>query len=85
METSFHIKLSELNTDFLKALKSLFKKEEDIEISLTVKPSDLAKDKRVKAYFKKLDASLNNVEKGNVISFSPSEFDKMNRKLLSKK
>jgi len=52
METVLRLKTSDLNLDFLKAVKSLFKKDEEIEMQISSK-SGFSVLKAVKSLFKK--------------------------------
>ena len=79
METIFRIKPNELTIDFLDKVKSLFKNEEVIEISISpMSDFGLTKKEGKKEYEERVIKAINNLE-GNKdsISFSEDEFDSL--------
>jgi antitoxin YefM len=87
METVFRLKAKELDSKFLNAIKSLFKKEEEIEITVSS-----AMDEDETEYLMKNPAMRNKLLKAiedvkqnkNLISFSGEEFEEYGKKLLKK-
>jgi len=79
METIFRIKTSELTPDFIDKIKTFFKNDEAIEISissvsdfgLTKKEAKLEYEDRVNKAIKNLDTDK------DTISFSEDEFESM--------
>ena len=86
METIFRLKVSELNTDFIKFVKSLFKKDREIEI--TVHPSTdfgLNQPETKEEYMKRLNMAIKNVEKGrNTTSFTMKELENFAKDRIEK-
>ena len=71
METVFRIKVSELNDSFLKTIKSLFKKDKEVEI--IVHPAQDTDDETsyllsTEANRKTLEKSLAEAKAGNLIN-----------------
>lgn len=79
METSFRIKPSELNLDFLDKVKTLFRNEEAIEISISsVSDFGLTKKEDRKGYEDRVTRAIKNLEGDkHTISFSEDEFDSL--------
>lgn len=77
METVFRLKVSELNTDFIKSAKSLFKKDREIEIIVHSSTDfGLNQPESNKEYMKRLNRAIENVEKGNnTTSFTMKELE----------
>jgi hypothetical protein len=87
METIIRIKTSDLTPDFLNKIKTLFKNEEALEISITPLSNFglLARETPVE-YEKRIMEAINNLEKKqNSISFSTNEFESLTIDLLSAK
>jgi len=86
MQTTYRLKVSELSSDFLKSVKSLFKK--DAEIEITVSNFDdfgLNKTETKEEYWARINKAIDNVEKGkNLIRFTGDEFEELTKKLLNK-
>ncbi len=86
METILRIKVSDLDVDFIKAIKSLFKKEREIEITVSSATDfNLNKTETKAEYIARIKKAIKNVEKGNVIAFTDKEFNKLNKQLLGEK
>jgi hypothetical protein len=83
METIFKIKASELDLDFIEAIKKLFKNEEiEILISSVPKSTKAERDKKYPQYSESLINAIDNVEKNkDLISFTMEEFVEYSRKL----
>lgn len=76
METSFVLKKEELNMDFIESIKKLFKKNQELQITISASEDfGLTAKESQKAYFVRLEKAKDNFEKGNVIAFSEDEFD----------
>ncbi len=76
METSVRLKVSELDTDLLKAIKRLFGK--NVEVTLTVRSTDEHEAPRAeskKSYLARLEKAIKNLEKGATVKFSEAELD----------
>lgn len=86
MEAVFRVKVSEINEDFLKSIQSLFKK--DIEVEVTISSStdfDLLKPETNKEYSNRLTKAIEEAEKGiNLTSFSNQELEELTNNLLNK-
>ena len=86
METVLKIKVSDLDIDFIKVIKSLFKKEREIEITVTSATDfGLNKTETKEEYIARIKRAIKSVEKGNVVSFTEEKFDKLNENLIEKK
>jgi hypothetical protein len=82
METVFRIKTSELDSEFIKAVRALFSGEREIEI--TVSPtsgSTLMAEESREEYFSRLEKAAKEVGKGKVVRFSSEEFKALSNKL----
>ncbi|MEP7170752.1 MAG: hypothetical protein ABI855_15395 [Bacteroidota bacterium] len=63
METSFRIKLSELDTDIIKTIRQLFKKDREITLTITSATDfDLNKTETKQEYFSRLKKAIKNLE-----------------------
>ena len=83
METIFRIKPNELTLDFLDKVKTLFRNEEVIEISISpVSDFGLTKSEGRKTYEDRVNRAIKNLE-GNkdTISFSEDEFESLTNDL----
>lgn len=79
METIFRIKPSELTLDFLDKVKTLFRNEEAIEISISsVSDFGLTKKEDRKGYEDRVTRAIKNLE-GNkdAVSLSEDEFESL--------
>jgi len=86
METVLRIKVSDLDVDFIKVIKSLFKKDREIEITVSSATDfGLNKTETKEEYIARIKRAIKNVEKGNVVSFTEEEFDKLNKQLVGEK
>ncbi|NTW34401.1 MAG: hypothetical protein HGB12_17565 [Bacteroidetes bacterium] len=86
METVLKIKVSDLDVDFIKAIKSLFKKEREIEITVSSATDfGLNKTETKEEYIARIKKAIKNVGKGNVVAFTEEEFDKLNKNLIGNK
>lgn len=86
METTLKIKTSDLDIDFIIAIKSLFKNDSEIEITIS-SPHDfgLLKTETKEEYITRINKAAQNMTKGNVVVFSEKKFDKLNKQLLGEK
>ena len=83
METIFRIKPNELTLDFLDKVKTLFRNEEVIEISISpVSDFGLTKSEGRKGYEDRVNRAIKNLE-GNkdTVSFSEDEFESLTNDL----
>jgi len=85
METIIRIKTSDLTSDFLNKIKTLFKNEEALEIAITpVSDFGLTKKETHEEYKKRVNEAIGNLEsKKDTIGFSASEFESLTIDLLS--
>lgn len=82
METVFRMRTSELNVEFLKAVKSLFDGDRELEISIQATTDSTTKVEETKAqYISRLEKSAEEVEQGKVVRFSGEEFQALSDKL----
>lgn len=85
METVIKIRPSELNANLIAVLKKLYGKNDDVEITISVTSrgdSLVLREESEADYFKRLKQSVEDVEKGNVVSFTGEEFEALSKKLL---
>ena len=87
METVFKLKAKELDNNFLNAIKSLFKKDEDIQITISSNPCEdeteyLMKNPVMRS--KLLEAIEEIKQNKNLVSFTGEEFEEYSKKLLKK-
>jgi len=86
METVLRIKVSDLDADFIKAIKTLFKKDREIEITVS-SASDfgLNQTETKEEYITRILKAANNVANGNVVSFTEDEFEKVTDQFIGQK
>ena len=77
METTFLIKETELNADFIVVLKKLFKKKGTLQITISDSEDfDLYKTETADEFMSRINASLQNLNNGeNTVSFDAKSFD----------
>ena len=87
MQTAVRLKLSELNNDFLKTIKALFKKEKELDIFISsVKDKNFPEFETKEIYERRLNKAIENAEKGkHLISFTEEELEEYTRSLSPKK
>jgi hypothetical protein len=87
METVIRLKPSELTTDFIDKVRTLFKNDESIEISISsVSDFGLTKKEGKKAYNHRVIKAIENLERNkNTVTFSGEEFDALVNDLLVSK
>jgi len=74
METSVTIRLSELDNNFIEAIKKLFSKDREITISVTSATDfDLNIEETKEEYLTRLIKAKENLDKGKGISFTEEE------------
>lgn len=86
METVIKIRPSELNANLINILKKLYGKNEDVEITIRMTshaPTNLLREEDKADYFKRLEKSVEDVEKGNVVFYTAEEFDALSKRLLN--
>lgn len=79
MESTFILKQEDLNSDFLEAIKKLFSKSRQLQITInTSEDFDLLKPETSKAYLERLKKAAEDIEKNkNLVSIPESELDEM--------
>ena len=79
METVIRLKPSELTPDFIDKVRSLFKNDEAIEISISsVSDFGLTKKEGKKGYEDRVNRAIKNIEENkDTISFSEDEFESL--------
>ena len=83
METIFRLKSTDLNLDFLNAIKSLFRNDEEIEVQIS-SPSGFSvlKTETQTECNKRIEKSFNNIKKKqNIVSFTGEEFMDLTQKI----
>ncbi|MEI7802456.1 MAG: hypothetical protein WCI97_07430 [Bacteroidota bacterium] len=76
MEAVYRLKPDELNSDFVKTIKKLFKNNE-VEITITSSPANKGKEEFLKAIE---DVKL----RKNIVSFSVDEFEKFSKEISAR-
>ncbi len=79
MEAVFKIKEGEFNQDVFERIKRFVQEGEFSEIIISFRPkkkTSKVKKETQEEYFTKLQISMEDVAKGNVIAFTVDEFDK---------
>lgn len=85
METVLKIKVSDLDVGFIKAIKTLFKKDSEIEITISSATDfGLNKTETKEEYITRIIKAAKNVENGHVVSFTDNELDKLNKQLIGR-
>ncbi len=83
METVLKIKVSDLDVGFIKAIKTLFKKDSEIEITISSATDfGLNKTETKEEYIARIIKAAKNVENGRVVSFTDNDLDKLNKQLI---
>ena len=79
METIIKIKPSELTLDFIDKIKTLFRNEEEIEISISsVSDFGLTNKESQKRYEERVRKAIKNLERNkDTVSFSENEFESL--------
>jgi hypothetical protein len=86
MEAILKIKIADLDNDFIKAIKSLFKNDREIEITVSsANDFGLLKAETKEEYISRIKKAAKNVVNGNTVSFTEKKFDKLNEQLIGKK
>lgn len=82
METVLHVKHDELNNQFLKGLKALFKDAEELEIIISVvkKNKEIFPKESKKEYWKRIDKAIKDIKDGNGIRMTMKDLEKYARK-----
>lgn len=78
METTLRIKVSELDTDLLNSIKSLFK--DDREINLTISSAtdfDLNQKETKEEYFARLNKAITNLDEGQGVTYTEEELSEL--------
>ncbi|MCE7067043.1 hypothetical protein [Dyadobacter sp. CY326] len=84
MEALLRVRSSEFTDELINKIRTLLSGSQDSEItiSITEKPSSgILRLETRDEYFSRLDKSLENLEKGNVITFNGDAFDQFARHL----
>ncbi|MGC4130129.1 MAG: hypothetical protein QM564_11375 [Bergeyella sp.] len=77
METTFVIKESDLNTGFMEAIKKLFQKKGQLQITITdYEDFDLYKSETPEEFISRINQRTEELEAGkNTVSFDTESFD----------
>ena len=84
MEAVLRVQSSEFTDELISKIKTLLSgnKNTEITISITDKPSTgILREETREQYFARLDKSIENFEKGNVITFSGDSFEQFAKHL----
>lgn len=85
METIIKVNPSELNKSLLDKIKKFIGTGENAEITISINDNVRGnlRSENKEQYFARLDKSIENLEKGNVIRFTANEFKNFSRQLLN--
>jgi hypothetical protein len=76
METSLHIKLSELDAELIAKIKRLFGKDKEVTVTIrSVEPGSLSRKETKKAYLSRLEKAIKNLERGEHVEMSEAQLD----------
>jgi len=86
METTFHLKLSELDLNFLEGIKKLFGNDREIQITVSSSTDfELNLKETTEEYFVRIEKSLNNLNNGkNIVSLTEDELDEFSLSRIAK-
>lgn len=84
MQTVFHLKVSDLGSNFIKSLQALFEKNEELKIRVErANDFGLNKKETKKEYQTRLKKAIDNVEQGkNMTIFTIKEFEEFAKKIV---
>ena len=86
METLLKIKVSDLDVDFINAIKTLFKKDSEIEITVSSATDfGLNKTETKEEYIARIIKAAKNVENGHIVYFTDNELAELNKQLIGHK
>ena len=86
METVIKVHPSELTGSLLDNIKKLLKGRKNAEITISIqdKPSKkYLREETREEYFARLNESIQQAEKGNVVTFTPQAFEEFSRIMLN--
>ncbi|MFN8344695.1 MAG: hypothetical protein U0X91_06815 [Spirosomataceae bacterium] len=86
MESTFVLRRDELNADFIEIIKSLFKNEQELQITITA-PEDfgLNKPESKEVYWERLKKAAANVEsRTQVVEITDTELDALADRMIQK-
>jgi hypothetical protein len=86
MKSTFVIRLSDLNIDFIKSIKRIFKKDKEIQITISSNEDfGLNKPETKEQYFSRLTKAIKNLNtQKKVVQLSEQELEEMIFKNFSK-
>jgi hypothetical protein len=86
MEAVFRITANEFDESFFNQIKSLLKSKKNLEITIAISEAQskgiLRKETR-EEYFARLDKVIDNLNKGQGVSFTKEEFEDFSKQLLN--
>jgi hypothetical protein len=86
MDAVFRLKASEFDESFFSQVKSIIKANKDVEITISITDTGakgILRNESRDEYFSRLDKSIANLEKGQIITYTPEGFDDFSRQLLN--
>jgi hypothetical protein len=86
MESTFVIRRDELNIEFIEIIKTLFKNQQELQITVTASQDfGLNEPEDKEAYWTRLKKAASNVEsRTQVVEVSENDLDEMAKRLLQK-
>ncbi|AYQ34355.1 hypothetical protein [Runella sp. SP2] len=86
MESTFVLRRDELNTEFIEVIKTLFKNQQELQITVTASHDfGLNEPESADAYWARLKKAAANVEsRTQVVEVTEDELDDMTKRLLQK-
>jgi hypothetical protein len=86
METIIKVNSSELNKSLLDKIRKFIGNKENAEITISITSAkEHSRNETREQYFARLDKSIENLETGNVVSFTTDEFKSFSSKLLNQR
>ncbi|MBE0663054.1 MAG: hypothetical protein IH597_11380 [Bacteroidales bacterium] len=84
MEATIRISINELTPDFVKKLKMLLNKDQEIELTINpVGDFGLNNKESKEEYIQRIQEALTNLSNGKFVAFSEQELDEFSENLLS--
>ena len=86
MEAVFHVKANEFDETFFKQLKSLLNSKKDLEVTIAISEGQskgILRNETREEYFARLNKAIDNLGKGQGVSFTVDEFEEFSKQLLN--
>jgi hypothetical protein len=87
MEAVLRIQSSEFTDELIEKIKALIRGKENSEITISISEQSskgILREETREEYFERLEKSIENFEKGNVVTFSGDSFELFSKHLAEK-